>query len=343
MDRFAQLFDALEEAQRELVKVAALVSYFQGASSSDAAWVLHFLCGRKISRSVTSVNLRTWGSEVTGMPDWLIEDCFQSVGDLGETLNLLLPKATTPRKWAVKDLIEREILPLSQRSVDQKAQTVKKLWHETNGVERLILMRLLTGNLRLSVPQQLLASAIGAIAELPQSMMLRRLSFFKEPSASSYAALLEAESVRDAVARTYPFSELSVLKDDVDSLGFLDEWQIEWIWDGIRVQLIRREGELLLWSESGEILNGQFPEIEQAANILSDGTVLEGVIVIWDRDQGGAYYRLQRRLGRVPDGNRCLIEEPVVFVASDLLEWQGRDMRGHSLSLRRHQLQGRRI
>jgi DNA ligase-1 len=114
MDRFAQLFDALEEAQREPVKVAALVSYFQGASSSDAAWVLHFLCGRKISRSVTSVNLRTWGSEVTGMPDWLIEDCFQSVGDLGETLNLLLPKATTPRKWAVKDLIEREILPLSQ-------------------------------------------------------------------------------------------------------------------------------------------------------------------------------------------------------------------------------------
>ncbi|MDA7658030.1 hypothetical protein N8737_04965, partial [Verrucomicrobia bacterium] len=338
MDRFARLFDALEETQREPEKVAALVSYFQPASSSDAAWVLHFLCGRKIRRSVSSGNLRTWVSELTGMPDWLIEDCFQSVGDLGETLNLLLPKATKPRQWAIKDLIERELLPLSQRSVDQKAQTVKKLWNETDGVERLILFRLLTGSLRLPVSQQLLASAIATIAELPQSIVLRRLSRMKEPSALSYAALLESESDRDAVARTYRFSEVSVLKDDVDSLGAIDDWQFEWIWDGIRIQLIRREGEVLLWSESGEILNGQFPEIEQAASILSDGTVLEGVIVNWDQDQGGPYYRLQRRMGRVPHGHRCLIEEPVVFVASDLLEWQRRDFREQSLKQRRQQL-----
>jgi DNA ligase 1 len=338
MDRFARLFETLEETRREPEKVAALTSCFQEASSSDAAWVLHFLCGRKISRSLNSGNLRTWTSELTGMPDWLIEDCFQSIGDLGETLNLLLPKATTPRKWPLKDLIEREILPLSQRSVDQKAQTVKRLWHEIDGVERLILMRLLTGNLRLSIPLRLLAGAMATIAELPQTIVLRRLNFFDDPSASSYAALLEPESARDAVARTYPFAEISVLKDEVDSLGAIDEWQIEWIWDGIRVQLIRREGELLLWSESGEILNGQFPEIEQAASILSDGTVLEGQIVIWDRDQAGAFYRLQRRLGRVPDGNRSLIDEPVAFVAADLLEWQGRDLREDPLKQRRHQL-----
>lgn len=340
MERFAQLFSFLEENQGSGDRVTALTTYFREASSADAALALHFFCGRKINRSVTSKDLRTWATEVTGFPSWLIEDCYQSVGDLGETLNLLLSKKSVERPRSLSDLVQRELLPLARLNGELTAARVKVLWREMGSVQRLILFRLLMGHLRLAIPMSVLADAISGFTELPHTVVLRRLSLFVEPSAASYDALLESESSVDKVARPYPFCELALLSEGVESLGHIDQWQIEWIWEGVRVQLIRREGEILLWSGSGEILNGQFPEIEQAASLIDDGVVMDGVIVSWDqeRNQVGPFYRLQRRLGRIPEGNNCMIEEPVVFIAFDLIEAEGQDKREVPLMSRRRQL-----
>src|SRR5439155_13909190 len=150
----------------------------------------------------------------------------------------------------------------------------------------------------------------------------------------------DATDERDATM-PYPFMLAHPLSGRVESLGELADWLIEWKWDGIRAQLIRRQNQTALWSRGDELVTGAFPEIVQAAANIPDGTVLDGEIVAWDEalQRPMAFAKLQRRINRKNVELSFWPDVPVAYIAFDLLEFEGRDMRAETLDVRRAQLE----
>ena len=336
MKRFTQLFTALDETNRTNEKIAALEAYFREADPADAAWALHFLCGRKVPRAITSTMLRAWAGEEAGLPAWLFEECCETVGDLAETIALLLPEPASTLDLRLHELILQRLLPMRDAPEAARKALLVRTWRELHGAERLVWNKLIIGGFRAGVAQTLVVRALAAVAGIGQPLMAHRLIGRWQPSAEDFRRLLhESDSGAGEVARPYPFFLASALEGAPASLGDLADWQAEWKWDGIRAQLIRRRGEVLIWSRGDEIVTDTFPEIAEAAGALPDGTVLDGEILAWQGDAPQPFARLQRRLGRKSVSARMRSAFPVILLAYDLLELNGEDLRARPLAERR--------
>ncbi len=340
MRRFTQLFTALDETNRTNEKVAALESYFRQADPADAAWALHFLCGRKLPRALTSTMLRVWAGEESGLPAWLFEECYHAVGDLAETVALVLPESASTSSLPLHELIEQRLLPMREAGDATRRELLVRTWRELSGTERLVWNKLITGGFRVGVAQTLVVRALAAVAGIEQPVMAHRLLGDWKPTAEHFQRILsETDLGVGEVARPYPFFLASPLESEPALLGDISEWQAEWKWDGIRAQLIRRSGESLLWSRGEEIVTDTFPEITEAAAALPDGTVIDGEILAWRGDAPLPFAKLQRRLGRKAVSARMRTTFPVVLIAYDLLELNGEDLRQRPLQYRRELLE----
>ena len=339
MKRFTQLFVALDETNRTNEKVAALECYFRAVPLPDAAWALYFLCGRKIPRSVTSTALRRWIAEESQLPDWLVEECYDAVGDLAETAALLLPDNKSRLSLPLHELVEARLLPLAMLPDLARKQLLAQTWRELDARERLVWNKLITGSFRVGVAQTLVVRALAAVAGILPAIMAHRLAGNWQATPADFQRLLHAGENDVEPARPYPFFLASPLEGPPESLGELSEWQCEWKWDGIRAQLIRRQGQTLLWSRGDEMVTETFPEIAAIGAPLPDGTVLDGEILAWTNGRPQAFAKLQRRLGRKNPGEKVRREFPVVFLAYDLLEEQAEDWRKRPLSDRRLRLE----
>ena len=336
MKLFSRLFTALDETNRTSEKVAALEEYFRVADPADAAWALHFLAGRKLPRAITSTMLRTWAGEESGLPAWLFEECYEAVGDLAETVALLLPESTATLALPLHELIAQRLLPMRDASDGTRRDLLVRTWRELSGVERLVWNKLITGGFRVGVAQTLVVRALAAVAGIEQSIMAHRLLGRWQPTAEDFQRLLHgSDSGAEDVARPYPFFLASPLDGEPAALGEIGDWQIEWKWDGIRAQVIRRRGDVLIWSRGDEIVTAAFPEIAEAAAALPDGTVLDGEILAWRGESPQPFAQLQRRLGRKSVSARTRAAFPVVLIAYDLLEMNGEDLRARPLAERR--------
>ena len=336
MKRFTQLFTALDETNRTNEKVAALEEYFRAADPADAAWALHFLCGRKVPRAITSTMLRAWAGEEARMPAWLFEECCEAVGDLAETVALLLPESACSIALPLHELISRRLLPMRDASEEVRREMLVRTWRELHGTERLVWNKLITGGFRVGVAQSLVVRALAAVAGIEQPLMAHRLLGRWQTVAEDFQRLLhESDSGAGELARPYPFFLASPLEGGPASLGDIADWQAEWKWDGIRAQLIRRRGEVLIWSRGDEIVTDTFPEIAEAASALPDGTVLDGEILAWLGEAPQPFARLQRRLGRKSVSVQMRAAFPVILLAYDLLELNGEDLRARPLEERR--------
>lgn len=339
MKRFTQLYTELDQTNRTNEKVALLESYFRQAPPEDAAWALHFLCGRKLPRVVTATCLREWAADEARLPLWLVEDCYHAVGDLAETAALLLPNQESTMRLALHQLIEQRLIPMRDRPETAKELLVQT-WREMNTPERFVWNKLITGGFRVGVAQTLVARALAAVAGIEYPVMVHRLAGRWQPAAEDFCRLIGGcEPHHRDPAQPYPFFLASPLEGIPSALGNLDEWQVEWKWDGIRAQLIRRQDQVLIWSRGDEIVTETFPEIAEAGCALPDGTVLDGEILAWQNDRPQPFGSLQRRLGRKSASSRMRAEVPVVFLAFDLLEWQGEDWRARPLAERRRRLE----
>jgi DNA ligase-1 len=335
---FARLYAALDETTATTGKVAALVEFFRAAPPRDAAWAIHFLSGRRPKRLVGSAHLRAWAAMEAGIPDWLFEESYHAVGDLAETVTLLLPDTGSTAGHPLAWWVEERLLPLRGQDESIQRQEMLRAWRELDRHERYVWNKLITGSFRVGVSTRLLVRALAEVSGLDEGVIAHRLMGAWDPTPEFFERLVTAD-IRDAdVSRPYPFYLAYPLEDDPAVLGDPAEWMAEWKWDGIRAQLIRRIGRTFLWSRGEELLSGRFPEVEEAAALLPDGTVLDGELLPWAEDQPLPFARLQRRVGRKSLGRKILAEVPVVLIAYDLLEQSGEDLRDLPFEERRRRL-----
>ena len=339
MKRFARLYAAIDATMRTNEKVDAMAGYFRDADPADAAWAVHFLSGERPKRLIPVRRLATWAIELAGIPEWLFDESYEAVGDLAETVSLLLPEAETITDVPLHVLIEQRILPLSRQDEVAQRETVVGAWRELAGVERYLFNKLITGGFRVGVSRQLVVRAIAAASGVDEKTLAHRLSGEWQPRAASFRALVGSEASDTDVSKPYPFSLAYALESVLDSLGDPHDWQAEWKWDGIRSQLIKRDGRVFIWTRGEELVTDRYPEVAEAAAYLPDGTVVDGELMPWKDGRPLPFAQLQRRIGRKAVGARILADVPVVFICYDILETDGIDRRGEPLTTRRERLE----
>jgi DNA ligase-1 len=343
---FAQLYDAIDSTTSTNAKVAAMAEYFTSAPPADAAWAVFFLTGRRLKRLLNYALIHQWTMEATGIESWLVEECYAVVGDGAETAALLLDQMSGstdrtegPPDRSLADWVEGRILPLRQMAPPQQRSEVTAWWRELDRLERFILLKLLTGEFRVGVSQTLVVRALAQAASLETPIVAARLMGDWAPSAAWFESVVSREHTSEDRSRPYPFCLAAPLEHEPDTLGEVADWQVEWKWDGIRAQLIRRGDAIHLWSRGEELITHRFPEITAAATHLPDGTVLDGEVLAFKDGRPLPFSALQQRIGRQRQVAQMTRAVPVVFMAYDLLESDGADIRQQTLWNRRARLE----
>ena len=357
MRAFAELFDAIDSTTSTNLKVAAMTAYFSTVTAADAAWAVYFLSGRKLPRIVGSKQMRDWLAAAVELPHWLVEETYSQVGDLAETIALLAnvhadaPLATRAASTAdvtpvatveagntsLHGWIER-LLALKTLGPHEQQTRVVQWWRQLPYLECLVVNKLLTGAFRIGVSQTLLIRALAAYMNLPVATVAHRLMGRWAPTPGFWNSLGSPEGVQEDVSRPYPFFLASPLEQPTNSLGAVSDWQAEWKWDGIRAQLVRRRESLYIWSRGEDLVTEQFPELAAAAYRLPENTVLDGEILAWNEQGVLPFTALQTRLGRKKLTPKLLEKAPVRYLAYDLLEHDGVDIRPLPLLERRQRL-----
>lgn len=337
MKAFTELFTALDETTKTNAKIDALVSYFQSTSSTDAAWAIWFLSGRKLRQVIPSRRLAEWASREAAISDWLFEESYSAVGDLAETIALLLPYSEANVELSLSQLVI-ELEKLRKMDEAQQRELVLEFWQQMNRQERFVFNKLITGGFRVGVSQQLVIRALAKHSGVEAGVIAHRLMGNWEPTPEFYAQLTHPDEDAADVSRPYPFFLASPLEDEPSSLGDIHEWQAEWKWDGIRSQLIRRGGQTFLWSRGEELITDRFPELSALGKLLPEGTAIDGEVLPWKEDKPMPFAKLQQRIGRKTIGKKLLADVPVCIVAYDLMEFGGEDIRPKPLSERRQLL-----
>ncbi|MDM0010863.1 ATP-dependent DNA ligase [Variovorax sp. J22P168] len=339
MKAFAALYRELDATTSSLAKQAALQRYLQHAAPADAAWAVYFLAGGKPRQLVPAKLLRLLAQEAAGLPEWLFDESYEAVGDLAETIALLLPASTETHDMGLAEWIEQHLLPLRKTPPEALPDALRAQWRRLAPDERLVYFKLITGAFRVGVSRLQVTQALAVVGALDPKRVAQRLMGYThisgQPTPADYAALIAPESSGERNQKTdgqpYPFFlahpfSLPLAQFDA-ALGAPAQWIVEWKWDGIRAQLVKRAGQVWLWSRGEELVTDRFPELAAMGEALPDGTVLDGEIVVWREDRVQPFAELQRRIGRKTLGAKLLKDIPVVLLAYDLLEWQGADLR----------------
>ncbi|CRN01322.1 Putative DNA ligase-like protein/MT0965 [Pseudomonas sp. 34 E 7] len=349
MKAFAELYANLDATTSSNAKLAALQAYFRQAPPEDAAWAVYFLSGGRPRQLVPTRLLRDMATQAANIEPWLFEESYQSVGDLAETISLLLPESTYTSEDGLAVWLEDKLLPLRGLAPLELAERLPALWVQLDQPSLMVCIKLITGSFRVGVSKLLVTRALAAMAGLDSKRVAQRLVGYTDlsnrPTAAGYLKLIAAESSDEHAQRggqPYPFFLAHGLAQPVEQfdalLGSPADWQVEWKFDGIRAQLVKREGRLWVWSRGEELVTERFPELHSLVSGLPDGTVIDGEIVVW-KEAVQPFALLQQRIGRKTLSKKVLEDAPVAVLAYDLLEYQGDDWRNHTLAERRTQLE----
>ncbi|MEP3675575.1 ATP-dependent DNA ligase [Sulfitobacter sp.] len=336
MKAFAALFNAIDQSTKTSIKINALADYFKVADDVDKLWTAALFSGRRPKRAVTTTRLRAWGAEAAGIPPWLFEECYPVVGDLAETIALVLPATPTTDNRPLSQWIT-DLRATYAADEEAKKAFVLDAWSRLGGTERFVFNKLITGGMRVGVSQKLMTRALSHATGRDEAELAHRLMGNWHPDDTTWHALIEAEDASADASRPYPFYLAYGLEDGPEALEDLDNWRAEWKWDGIRGQLILRAGSHFVWSRGEELMTDRFPELARAVDYLPDGTVLDGELLVWqpDADHPSSFNTLQPRIGRKTVPKKMLTEAPVVLHAYDLLELHGQDIRAQPFAERR--------
>jgi len=341
MKLFTELYTELDQTNKTNEKVEALRVYFEQSGKEDAAWAFYFLSGRKPRQIVPSAKLRAWAIEAAQIPEWLYLESRDTVGDSAETIALLLPNNTDIDETPLYILVEQRLLPLRGAPDDLQKAEVLAAWSRMGYSQRLVYNKLISGSFRVGVSQQLVVRALSQVSELPSDIITHRAMGDWEPTPEFITQLLNPEMGLDEtpIARPFPFHLAHQMDFSPGDLGSSADWQVEWKWDGIRAQVIKRKDEVFAWSRGEDLITERFPEISIAAANLPNGTVLDGEVLPFKNEKVLPFTELQKRIGRKNVSAKILAEVPVVLECYDLLEYEGRDIRALEFKVRREFLE----
>lgn len=336
MKRFAALFAALDGTTKTSVKLDALAGYFGAAPEPDRVQTIALLSGRRPKRAATSTELRIWAAEAAGLPLWLFEESYAVVGDLAETIALVLPPAEARGDESLSATIAA-LSALAGQPAAARQTAVLGFWARLGPEERFLFNKLITGGFRMGVSQGLMTKALATATGVEEATLAHRLMGDWRPETTSFASLIAGDE--GPGARPYPFALASALEGGPETLGAPGDWMAEWKWDGIRGQLIARPGHFALWSRGEELITDRFPELAPLADFLPPGTVIDAEVLAFRDGRPLPFAALQTRIGRKTVSRKQLAEAPAHLLAYDLLEARGADIRDLPLSTRRVRLE----
>jgi DNA ligase-1 len=334
---FTDLFLRLDATTSRNAKVEAMADYFEAADPADAAWAVYYLSGRRPKRLVQSATMREWAAGLAGIPDWLIEECYTIAGDTAETIALLLPEAESTADAPLHVWVEDRLLPLRDLDEDEQREAMVEAWMQLGRWERFVWNKLITSGFRVGVSKKLLVRGLEAHSGIDRDVLMHRLMGDWTPSADFYRRLLSEDTTDADRSRPYPFLLAQAIDGDPTEVldGSLEDYQAEWKRDGIRAQIVRRGGEVYIWSRGEELVTDRYPDVRDAADGLPDGLVLDGEMLAWKNGEVLPFGQLQRRIGRKTVPKKLRREVPIHFLAFDVLEAGGEDVRERPLAERR--------
>ena len=339
MREFSQLFHDLDESTKTNDRIDQLVKYLMEAAPEDSIWVCWFLAGNRIKGAIKTSELRTFASERSGLPQWLLEECHDRVGDLAETISLLVATEGSGEILSLSEWIIKFIEPMIGMDTEERRENIFRVWDFLGEQDFLPFHKLLTGGFRMGVSKGNLCKALARVGGVQPAIIAQRLTGNWSPKTLSLEGILNSGDDEDRLCQPFPFCLANPLQEEAENLGRLEDWQVEWKWDGIRAQLINRGGTCMIWSRGDESVGHSFPEVMNAGKWLPGDLCMDGEILAWGQDGLRSFSRLQARLGRKEPGPTILKREPVRFQAYDLLRLDGMDMRKGSLEERRKKLE----
>jgi DNA ligase-1 len=331
MKRFVQLFHELDSTTSSNKKVDALVSYLHEVSSDDKIWTIALFTGRHPRRAVKTAQLRHWAATMANLPDWLFAECHAIVGDLSETIAAVLPDYDNPTNETLAWWMQK-IQSLHQQTPDEQQQFITGVWQQMSKEERFVFNKLTSGTFRVGVSANLLIRALSKYTQKTEAVLAHRLMGNWQPTEITFEQLILEIRAEDDISKPYPFYLAYGLDHEVTTLGNALDWQVEYKWDGIRCQLIKRNGQFFLWSRGEELITTRFPEFEQILSHIPDGTVIDGELVSANDAGVLPFHLLQKRIGRKVVSDKIKKEVPVSIIAYDVLEWEENDIRSMPLT-----------
>jgi DNA ligase-1 len=338
MQRFAELWESLARRAGEAQKIDALAAYFAAAPAADAGWALFILGGGRLPVRIGQELLRCWGAAAANLPGWLFEESLAQVGELGEALALLISPALGEDTRPLHEWLAR-LQALDALPAAQQAARVQGWWRALTVPEATVLNRLLLGRPRPRLSRTLLARALSQAFDLPAPVLELRLQRLWPPEPAHLPALLAREAADERAALPYPSVDAQPWPGTAEALGPATDWLLEWHWEGVRAQLMHRRGQCWLWSAQRTLLNESYPELLAAAAELPEETVVDGIIVGWRDDKPQPRTALNQRQRGWRPSRQLTNREPVRFIAFDLLQARGDDLRGFPFTERRQRLE----
>ncbi len=338
MKDFALLIKALDSTNKTTLKVAALSAYFKKANDRDKVWTIAILSHRRPPRPVNTTLLRGWASELANIPLWLFEESYHIVGDLAETIALVVPTTASTTTKSLTGYLE-EMIALKKKSDEDKRAYLLKNWKVLDYYERFVFTKLITGGFRIGVSQKLMTRALSKATEIDEDILAYKLMGNWDPSTITFQELILEENESDYLSKPYPFYLAYAIEGEVNELGEIQDWSAEHKWDGIRSQVILRNNEIFIWSRGEELVTDKYPEFAAFIGKIPNGTVLDGEILPFPNNEIGTFNDLQTRIGRKTVSKALLSKVPVILKAYDLLEWEGKDVRERPFIERRKLLE----
>ncbi|MEK9773429.1 MAG: ATP-dependent DNA ligase [Opitutae bacterium] len=339
MQGFAELFHDLDGMTKTGDRIGCMTKYFREADSKDAGWAAWFLAGNRIKGAVRTGELRELAASRLGLPLWLLEESYERVGDLAETLSLLIRGNPDAQAISLSEVVEEILFPLGTADPMQRQEILVETWSKLRSIDLLPFHKLLTGGFRIGVSRGNLCRALAEVAGVDPAVISQRISGEWDPREKTFDRIVGEEREEDGWCRPFPFCLASPLQEKPEALGDPKDWWAEWKWDGVRCQLLSEENHGLLWTRGEESTGESFPELLEMIPHLPAGLVIDGEILAWGPEGLRSFNRLQKRLGRKEPGPSLVKKEPVQFMAYDLLRKERKDLRKLPFQVRRKMLQ----
>ena len=260
---------------------------------------------------------------------------YDYVGDLAETVALMWPDPEAGAEPpALTDIVET--LRTSERG--QAASLITGSLNVFDAPTRWAFLKLITGGLRVGVSARLAKTALATLG--PHSVEeIEEVWHGVRPPYSTLLAWAEGSDHRPKTEDRLVFRSLMLASPLVEpSLATLDPaaFVAEWKWDGVRVQLVARDGEARLFSRTGDDISRSFPEIIEAVRF---DAIIDGELLIATEEDGtggfiaASFNELQKRL------NRKTVSAAMRAARPAFVRAYGSDLRGLTFAARRSALE----